>query len=467
MTYKPRARVQINTLKGGSRTEGVTIEIIPIELRWRKNNHHIADELDITIDWAMSGIDPRIIKNARVSMYLWDANQDGEEPDPDKHLRFTGMVVTAHRRLSESGWVVELKCHDHTTLFIHNKPLRTAGMPEWTDSLKTIWTRICDNTGWKDPKNGKILSSVEALKDQLKFIPEELGSTPLGKLAPSRFGRVGKPTPKRGASSWDVWRWCVECLGLITYIEKDTCVVTTTTEHYTAKTAARMLYGHNIHTFEESADCEMATKGILLKSFDHNTGRVIEAHWPPPGDERLKQRRAAVGKKSDGGTTVTANEQSGDYDEFNMYSIQDQAALDNFAQYAYEERSRQEVKGSFHTSEMIVQDKDNNDIDILSLRAGDAIAIEMEVDINRDLLMALPDEDQRADFLVDKYGYAQSVATLIAQNLNANQLDVIIYHIETMDVELKPEVFNIEIKFHNLITLDDNGGVKSGFSDKV
>ncbi len=452
MTYKPQTHVVLDVPKFGSRDEFVTLKPRVIEAKWSKNNHLTADELTLTIGWTEGGVDPRYLRNARVAFWLWDANRD--DFDKNRHLRFTGICIKAQRRLHDSGWVVDLSFHDYTTLFIHNKPMKTAGMPDYSDTLAQVWERICDNTGWQDPANGKILSSVTPLRNKLRLERADLATKTLGQIVPERFHKIGKPQPRKDASSWDTWQWCIGSLGLISYIDKDECVVTDSTEHYSAKNAAKVIYGRNIHTLEEEVDASITTKGILLKSFDHLRGQVMEAFYPPPGDDRLKSHRGAAKPKSEGGTSVTANEQSADYEEYNMYSITDQKALDKAAFDAYQERSRQELQGSFKTSEMILEGEQGLDIDFADLNAGDAISIEVEPTIDRETLFSLPDADARRRYLVFEMDYDEDVARLMAENLVAPELASAIFHIKTIDFELGPEKFEIEVKFHNLIAID-------------
>lgn len=450
-TYRPRTLFQIDSARFGTRSDYVVLSPEVIEAKWTRNDHLVADELTVTISWKEGGIDPRALKNGRGSLWLWDSNR--EDFNKVKHLRFTGICKKVSRRLGDNGWVVDITLHDYTTLFINNKPLKTSGMPEWSYTLQTVWERICDNTGAEDPANGKIISSVEALRDHLVFAVPELATRTLGEMEAQRFHAISKPTPHQNASSWDVWKWCVSSLGLISYIDKDECIVTNTTEHYTAFDAARAIYGINIHSLEEEVDTDVTLKGVLLKSFDPLTGRVLEAFYPRPGDERLKARRAAVRPKSEGGTSVTENEQSGDYEEFTNWSIRDQKALDAAAKEAYEERSRQEIQGSFKTAEMVLETVSGREIDIFDLRAGESVAIQLDPQVDHDTLVSLGGEAQRVRYLVDNCNYDEDVALLIVRNINVEQLNSLIFHITSLELSLGPSSFEVEIKFHNLITI--------------
>lgn len=449
-TYKPRCEIQIDVPKSGSRTESIKIRPAVIEVKWSRNNHLVADELTVTVGSFESNISPREVKNARCAFFFWD---DNEEFSQEAYLRFTGICISVTRRLGDDGgWVSDLKFHDYTTLFIHNKPLKTSGMPNWSDTLTAVWERICDNTGWEDPSNGKILSSVEALKPRLRFTNPEFASRTLGEMVPKRFHAISKPQPQSGASSWDVWQWCVCSLGLISYIDKDECVVTDTTEHYSRSNAPMAIYGENIHSLEEESDSEMSSKGILLKSMDPLTFRTLESFYPLPGDERLKTKRSAVGKKSEGGTSVTANEVSGDYEEYNRYDITDQAALDRAAREAYEERSRQELQGSFKTAEMTIETVDGEKVDVLSLRAGDAIMVTLRNEDTADTLKLLDSEETRVRYLIE-LDIDEDIARLIAKNFDADDIKSTLFHVKNIELDYGPDRFEVEIKYHNLINI--------------
>jgi translation elongation factor P/translation initiation factor 5A len=380
---------------------------------------------------------------------MWDAYS--QEFQERRHLRFTGICVKAARKLHDNGYVVDMTFHDYSALFLANKPMKTSGMPEYSDTLREIWERICDNTGAEDPVNGKILSSVDDLKPRIRFVPPELEMRTLGETVPLRFRKIAKPQPKTGASSWDVWQWCIGALGLISYISGDECVVTDTTEHYKKVDAAKAIYGQNMYSLEEEVDAEITSKGILLKSMDPITGRVMEAFYPPPGDERLKTKRSAVGKSSEGGAAVTANEVSGDYEEYNRYDITDQKSLDRCAQEAYAERSRQEIQGSFKTAEMVLPSNSGGpDMDILDLMAGDAIRIEMDQE-TKDALAIIGSEAGQIRYLRNTMGYSEEVAQVIVDNLKSGSNLDSTFHVKSIEVALGPEHFEVEVKYHNLI----------------
>lgn len=466
-THKVRTLLELDVPKFGARVTpqgdvpSVQLKPAVIEAKWTRNNHLVADELFVIVGWKEGGLDPRAMRNARCQFFMWDAAS--EDFDRRKHLRFTGIATKIHRRLSDSGWVVEMSFQDYTTMFINMKPFPTVGMPEYTDTLQQIWQKICDNTGWMDPSNKKIVSSVRALRDGLEIRVDEYATKTLGELVNKRFLEVAKPTPKNGSSAWDVWQWCCGALGLLTYIEADRCVVTNATEHFDRDTAPRAIYGQNIYNLEEEVDTAISLKGILLKSFDPLGGRVLEARYPPEGDQRLKTARSAVGPKSPGGTAVTANEASGDYEEYFRYDITTQDALDRAALQAYEERSRQSMEGSFRTAETEFDDKtlEIERISIFDLKPGDKVRIELAGDLLKDLRKMGGDEQMggpdyaRIRYLVDNLGYDEGVAKIIVQNLDIEELQAAEFNITSVEHDLHPASYEAEVKFHNLILTDD------------
>ncbi len=449
--HKPKVRLELNVPRVSDVNDIVTISPQVITARWMRNDHHHADELTVSIPWQEGGIDPRQLKNARCLFYMWDDHN--EEFDANKHLRFTGIAKKVKRSIpTDSGWNVDLTFHDYTTLFIANKPLITAGMPKWSDTLKDVWERICDNTGYWDVDKKKIFPSVLALRDGLVFEGEDHHKL-IGDIVPKRFHAVSQPSPKHGASSWDVWQWVVGSLGLVSAIDKDKCYISTTTEHFSKENPPAALYGQNIHTWDEDVDTTVTAKGIMLKSYDHLSGRVMEAFYPLPGDDRIKTKRAAARPKSEGGTAITENEVCSEYEQHNRFDIQDQKALEECAQQAYEERSRQELAGSFHTSEMQLFKSDGTAVDILTLRSGDPIRVDIEPEIHEWLAGQKSGiwDQEFITFLTNTMNYAPDLARLVAKNLNATELQIPIFHIKTVGVEYGPENFSVQIAYHNLI----------------
>ncbi len=464
MTYhvKTKFTLDVNQSYLGTPNPDEAVHIEPriLSAKWTRNNHHEADVLTVTLGYKECGIDPRQLENAKCSFSIWDSNF--EDYNPEKHVRFTGFCKGAERKLGGDAAVVELTFHDYTCLFLDMKPMKPEGLPEWTDSLREAWVKLCNFVGWQDPTNNKIVSTVSIFTRPggIVFYPEDLQTHLVGKVVTTRFHAISKPSPPSRCDAWAAWRWFVESLGLVTFIDKDVCVVANMNEFYISdggprQTPPGVVYGQNIWGFEEKADPKVTSKGILLKSFNPLEGRMIEAFYPKPGDPRLKTRKSAAGKKSDGGAAITANEVSGDYEEYAYNYITEQAALDAKAQASFEERRRQELKGKFKTAEMRLPAADPNesDVDILELRSGAAIYIKVDRE-SLEVLRNLSSEEERVTYLVDVCGHEKDIARLLAKNSVVAEIQSPKFHVSSIELEYSDQKFEVEVSFHNLILSD-------------
>ncbi len=460
--YKPRAELELRVPPWGAKgdvAQDIVFKPRVISLKWTKNHHLAADELTVTIHYSEGGIDPRMIKHAVCRMWLWDEMQG--PMDEHAHLRFVGICKKPSRKLTDNGFVVEMSFLDYTTFFLMMKPFPSQGMPEWTDTLPQVWAKICDNTGYRDRGAGAIKSNVTALKTRLFFDPPSLATRTLGEMVPGRFHRISKPSPKNRTDAWAVWQWCCEALGLVSQIDRDRCIVTTYSEFIRPDKAAHLIYGENIKDFEESADTHVAMKGILGKSFNTLTGTLLESAYPPPDDPFIKKSRAAV-KRIAKGKNDPLNETSADYEEFNFHELQTQDALDARVREAWEEMSRQEMKGKITTSEMRLVSNDGEELDIMALGAGDCIHVGIGEHASEILSSGMTNAEA-IDFLMSRCGYIRPVAELVMRNIGARAFRFPIFHVETIAVEYGWGKFNVEIAYHNKINLD---GIYGGSKDQ-
>jgi hypothetical protein len=203
----------------------------------------------------------------------------------------------------------------------------------------------------------------------------------------------------------------------------------------------------------------VSNTGVLVKSFDPLTGTLLESRYPSPADERIKKTRGQVRRAAKESRDVSLNEASAQYMEFEAHFIHDQKALDAFARSAYEQFSRQEMTGSFHTAEMVVSaGKPGEEIDfpILELMPGDCLYIGVHEEA---ILYAqtLDSEARRVAYLTERCGYDPNLALLCVRNIDVHGLKSPIFHLESMEVHLQPKAFDIEIKFHNKVNLLEEG----------
>lgn len=369
--YKPRHSIVIEVPKNSryATDETVIIEPLIVESTWTRNDHLQADTLEIVVDARDAGIDVRQLRNARCAFYLYDAAS--ADLDTSKHLRFTGILMRPERELREGSTHAKLVFHDWTQLFLEKKQYPTDGIPDWTDTLPQAWAKICDHTGYWDPDSGAIVSSVEALRERLVFDDTTLANVKIGDAVPARFRAVSKPTPPHNADAWKVWQWLVGALGLVSWIDRDTCRVARVQDHFKETAAPTFLWGHNVLSLHEDTDAKITSKGVLLRSFNPLTGQLLEAHYPPTGDPRVKHRRVRVSSKP---RTGGMSDPLADFTPYNFPACSDVDALEKRAQDVYEQMSRQDLKGRITTAEMVLPDGTS----ILDLQPGDSIRVEID-----------------------------------------------------------------------------------------
>jgi hypothetical protein len=461
--YFPKARAVLTIPTFGpnsahdQKTRGLQTVEVPVrikEVKLEVNSHLLADTLSIQCEGLDCGVDPRFLKNATVQLWMGDVRDEEQlRANPEKYLRFSG-IATKVRRVQKEGsgaLSIDMDFQDYTTLFLRMKPFPTAGVPTYQDTIKSAWEKVCDNTGWYDTATDKIVSSVSALRDRLVF--RGFGVSPmqrtLGEAVTDRVRKWGKPPIKSECNAWDAWQIAVAMLGLISYVDRDEVVVAPSTEHFIQELAPKLVWGENIAEAEESTNTDFSGKGVGLTSFDPITGTVIESFYPPAGDKRIHIKKAAAKRKGFDPKEIKTDE----YTMFEYNFCTNQEALDYKAQQVYEERARQEVEGRILTHEMSVLDSDGFDFDLLNLRAGDSISVQVDHSM-QGVLKDIEDHSERVRKLMQDQGYTQPIAELIVRNLEGFSELKCIFHVKQATFMLADLKWEVEIHYHNLINTE-------------
>jgi len=442
-----------------------------------KNDHNQADELDISFEWMDGGVDPRFLKNATIDFYVGDAVSYGSDDIPLDHttLRFVGVAIKVTRiGKDDTGFVVDMTFKDYTYFFLKSKPFPAEGYPLFSDKLSDAWERVCDHTGWEDPSvegDNKIVSCVTDLRDSIVFEGNIDTSRTLGSVVPKRYAKLGKydSSIERTADAWTVWSRCVGSLGLITFIDRDQCVVTTSAAYYIddpnnpdRPKPPKMIWGKNILSLEETAHGEFEGKGVCITSYDYNNETTLEAYWPPRDQKHspILTKRVVAHKLRKGESAADQAIQTNRYDFIEYNGVTDQGTLLAIAQRAYDERSRQELTGTVRTSEFFIDasliGNVSTKVDILSLRSGDEIQIAVDP-FNREVLSSISNRNDRVAYLVSK-GYKEDIANLIVMNMEAFSSLQPTYHVRGIHMNLDSDAdggnFEVDISFCNRIQVD-------------
>lgn len=468
--YRPRAHVELWVPAFGGTparreqlrdTTSIRVPLTPRRVWIEKNDHNHADEARVLASWRDVGNDPRVLSNARAQIWLGMAETSGDWTPQPSELRFIGIMKHPVQTGAEGDpFDVDLEFIDYTSFFINQRNYPADGMPLLTDTLPEAWRKICDHVGYYSVSEGRIVSSVEDLKDALVF---EGGASPdatIGAATSARFRKLAQVHPKANVDAWAVWQQCVGMNGLISYFRLDKVVVTTATDLYSLGDPPVMIWGRNVRRWTSSGESQRVHKGVGLTSYNPLTASIIESFYPPPGDPRIVQKRTTAKKKNADSDEL----QSENYDIYEFPGITDQKALDLQCQRAFEETSRQALEGVIETIEPFVDrastvadspdDPDSislDAVDLLSLGAGEAVKIQFRAD-EQEALGQVPSFEGRVAYLIGR-GYEPQVAELIARNIDAISELGDVYHTKRVTVELDSDAnrLAIEIGYHNLI----------------
>lgn len=421
--------------------EAIDLQVRPKSVRIESNDHNHADSATLVADWSDVGVDPRMLDNAVVQLFIDNANDNGEWDTSSENCRFIGLVrdVTAHRD-SDNAAEVTFECLDYTSLFLLAKPFGSSGIPRYDQTLDDAWRTIVSQT-----------PGADMLKD--KLVLEGLVTFPvLGSAVSERFKKLGHIPTHPDTDAWAVWQQCCGMLGLLSYIKGDRVIVTTATNYYTETDSPVLIYGKNVEEWSETRHGTFANKGIGLTSFDPHTLTTLEAFWPEIGDSKIKHKRYTAKKKLSQEQVLAREER--DYFAYPGVTVLEK--LLEIAKRVYEERSRQELEGHVKTREMFIETESGANFDLLNLATGDSVKVMVDPQ-ERQLLSALGSRGERAQYLQDR-GYSEDAIQLILANMEefASLEAKFLVKSVTLDFEVTEDggSFSVEFEYINRIQID-------------
>lgn len=450
--YRPVMAAQLTVPIAGNRqqrldmeasTDVVTLDVRPKAIRIERNDHNHADTCSLVLDWTEAGVDARILDDATAEVHIANADDKGNWIPSDATVRFCGIVKEVNSsRPNEEAAEVTLELMDYTALFLAAKPFGSSGIPALTMRLAEAWQTIVAQT-----------PGAEIFADAKRLVFQDVDpNLVIGKGVSERFRQLANVQTKPETDAWAVWQQCVGMLGLLSYIEKDRCIVTTATNYYTEQDAPKLIWGKNIESWHENRVSALAKKGIAISSYDPLTLRVVEAYWPPIGDPLVTKKRARAKKV----LSTDQIRQREERDYFTFPGVTDLDVLTDIAQRVWEERSRQELEGSVRTQEMWVETEQHGIFDLLDLKAGETVRVEVEPG-QKQLLQSLGSDTKRAEFLLER-GYSEGAAALIIANMkNFADLDCrFLTKRIGIEMELTPTSgsFGIDVDYVNRIEID-------------
>jgi hypothetical protein len=414
--YRPNMLVQLDVPYLGTAAERnrqeeakdtIVVRVPAREFVIENNSFQHADSCKIVIDWKDTTLDTRMLDDAVITVFFDDADDFGRWKPTADNTVFIGHLRNPERILEEGQpGTLTLDCIDYTGLFLAAKPFGSSGVPEYSDTLEGAWRRICSQT-----------PGAKILADNLVTLGTDVTlNTKLGSAVASRFAQLSKVPTHPDTDAWAVWLQCVGMLGLISFIDQDVCVVTSSTNYYTERDPPLFIWGENLTRLSESRMNIDVKGGVGMVSFDPLTGKTLEAFYPPIGDPRAQRKLTAAKKKKQVAVTELSQERDKRH-IFTMWGVTDPGMLLTIAERVWHQISRQELQGKLETPHLRLKTARGRDFNLMNLKAGDDIRVKF-ADNLRDHILEQPSENARIAYLVER-GYPVDTATLLAKNAAA------------------------------------------------
>lgn len=105
--YRPRIAAEltvpiIGSTENRARMEKdddvVRLPLRPIRCRIERNDHQTADSCELTVDWTDAGVDPRLLDDGTLEVYIDNADDFGNWTPRRENLRFVGITLQRSRR---------------------------------------------------------------------------------------------------------------------------------------------------------------------------------------------------------------------------------------------------------------------------------------------------------------------------------------------------------------------------------
>ena len=388
------------------------------------NDYTQADTFDAEIDYKNFPFDPRTIRSCGVKIFMQDIGQlykytnEIEKIAPDtKNAVFIGFADEESISFDDTKRTVRLEGRDFTSLFIDRKYIK--GTLPQEQRVDVVLQSILDEL----PENRDASSKI-VLDNRVKDESGNLIELPvLSAFEGEKDKLSGKRNVGREKTYWDVIQELASHAGLLCYIELDKLVLTKPRNLYDKKQITHFVYGKNLSNLEFKRKLGRR-KGfnIIVRSFSEKNKEVITAKIPLEATEEWSKATGISNTenkvqevKPDGTAIPEAEAKPAQYISFLLKNISDKDHLIEVGQEVYEEIGRQQIDGSFETQDMVTAGANKTIFDILKLRNGTPVSIEID---QGDLkgISSLTSKAERVRFLKNR-GYDASIADVFADTL--------------------------------------------------
>jgi hypothetical protein len=364
--------------------------ISPVRARIERNSIRTPDECEITLDFRDAPLDPRVIRAAFVELVIGVVPPDdfergirgGKRPngtsyaqiDPESPLgsRFVGFVDDWQVNHADDGDVVVLKAVDPTVL-LTTRQITAADAIDLTlpvaDGVQALVNRFVSSRGMEviygSPPNGS----------------GSRGPTPADAIPAQRKARRGKVSKRALAggemSAWDHISDVVGAVGLVPLmVGWKLFLMQPRTFFARTDNAKRLVYGRNLEDLRFARKIGgVKVPTVEVRSSDPVQGRTLWARWPVKAGLRDSGVYGETNPPpATRGSNVTPSGQASDeIRQFRVQGIGDLPTLREAARSIFEQIGRQEIEGSFKTSDLTSFQGD--ELDLLNLTTGDAVEL--------------------------------------------------------------------------------------------
>lgn len=467
--YYPQAAVTLRILweDFGQNNDPKLQEVYALPILARKvsvniNDYSQADTFSCEIDYKQFPFDPRSIRACGVTISMQDMKKlfsDGKSLEQIKPERsntvFLGFADEEAISFDDNSRTVRLEGRDLTALLLDRPWL--GGTIDLARPLDVIIQQL-----------------LSGLKETEKLIVEKRGISStlptLGQYANSFTSQGQQKSIAHKESYWDVIQDLTSRAGLIAYVEVDRLVITKPRALYDAKKSVQFVYGRNLNSLEFKRKLGRKKNfNIAVNSLNVEAKEIVEAKIPEEATdewckamgikrERIKIPRLGSDQNRTQSGSGTANQQDQDapFIGFRIPNINNKQRLVEIGQELFEEIGRQQIEGSFSTKDMESVDGTNTCFNLLTLRNGTPLRIEID---QGDLkgLKQLTSVEEKAAFL-KRRGYLPKVAQVLADTLSNPRFKSPFY---TKSVEFTLDSqngFEVRVEFINFIELPKNLG---------
>lgn len=409
-TYYPEARVVVYATFEGTSLAGagafgsslsepvVAFPTLPLSADVQRNSYDQADSWSVDFDHDDFPIAPESLKACAVEIYIYDkgslradlASIAGTPARPELEPVVSGLVDSVKVESDgDGGRVVTLEGQDYTALFLQAGWKTTARTSDGKGSPASI------PVGQRlDTLLERLISEVDVTgRIKLDVRLRDGAQLPVVGAAVTRTVRNGFRTDQ-DASYWSVMSKIARVHGFLIYVEGTRVVLTTPDNVFTRLDRLfRLRWGSKIKALrmERQLGKERVPQ-IEVRAYDDETRTTLVERYPAAA----QQASTGIGTKRDERQVHV------------LYGVRDKRILAQFARTLYELIGRGEQQVEVETDDL----RDEQDLDLLALRTGDAIYIEFDP-VWREVRNLEP--PQIYAILIEK-GYPPNASRFLAEN---------------------------------------------------